>query len=80
MIDTQTPAPLLGIDPKYLSKAKGQIFTISSEGIIGETHARLDVVVLMKRHLNMPYAILSWQESSGSSKTEDETESEEDNS
>lgn len=80
IIDTQTPAPLIGIDSKYLSKTKGQIFTITSEGIIGETHARLDVVVLMKRHLNKPYAILSWQESLGSSKTENETKTEENNS
>ena len=80
IIDAQTPTPLIGIDSKYLSKSKGQIFTISSKGIIAETHAKLDVVVLMKKHLNKPYAILSWQESSGSSKTENETEAEENNS
>jgi len=79
-VKTQTPAPLIGIDSKYLSKSIGRIFTIRSEGIIGETHARLDVVVLMKRHFKKPYAILSWQESSGSSKTDNETTTEENNS
>ena len=77
IIDKQTPAPLIGIDSKYLSKTNGRVFTISSEGIIGETHARLDVVVLMKRNVNKPYAILSWQESSGSRETTSDVATEE---
>lgn len=71
-IGSQAPAPILGIDSKYLSKSNGQTFTISSEGIIGNTHARLDIVVLMKKHFKKPYTILSWQESSGRSKTYDD--------
>lgn len=61
--DAQTSAALTGIDPKYLSTSNGQTFTITSEGIIGKTHAKLKVVVLMKKYLNRPYSILSWQES-----------------
>lgn len=77
IFDRQTPAPLTGIDSKYLSSSNGQVFTISSEGVIGDTHARLDVVVLMKRNVNKPYAILSWQESSGSRETTSDVATEE---
>ncbi len=75
--DTQTPPPLIGIDSKHLSKSIGQIFSISSEGIIHDTHAKLEVIVLMKQYINRPYSILSWQESSESSKKESESEFEE---
>ncbi len=68
--NTQTPASLMGIDTKYLSTSNGHVFSISSEGIINETHAKLDAIVLMKQHGNKPYTILAWQESSKSSKTE----------
>jgi len=75
--DTQTPAPLIGIDSKYLSKSNGQIFSISSEGIIHDTHAKLEVIVLMKQNINKPFSILSWQESAESSKKESESSLEE---
>ncbi len=71
-LDTQTPASFIGTNPKYLSKSSGQVFSITSESVIDKTHARLDVIVLMKKHLNKPYAILSWEESSDSSKVVDE--------
>lgn len=64
----QTPSLFIGTNPKYLSKSNGQVFSITSEGIIGKTHARLEVIVLMKRQNNKPYVILAWQEASGSSK------------
>lgn len=69
--NTNTLVPFIGIDSKYLSKGSSKIFTISSEGIHGKAHAKLNVVVFMKKHLNKPYSILSWQESTGSHKTED---------
>jgi general secretion pathway protein K len=76
--NTQLPDTLIEIDSKYLSRSNERIFTIRSEGIIGKTHARLSVVVLMKKYLGKPYAILSWQESQDSNKLE--YESEQDNS
>ena len=62
--DTQTTLNLTGIDNKYLSKAKGYIFTISSEGIRKDSRAHLDVVVMVIRQttLDMAYSILSWRE------------------
>ncbi len=71
---THSSATLIGINAKYLSKSNGQIFSISSEGVIGDTRSRLEVIVLLKKHFNKPYAILSWQESSESSKTTNELE------
>ena len=62
--DPHTSLNLTGIDSQYLSKAKGYIFTISSEGIKGDSRARLDVVVMVIRNtsLDQSYSILSWQE------------------
>ena len=61
--DPQTPMQFMGLDTKYLSKARGYVFTITSEGIINDTHARLDVVVMLQRltTLDSPYSILSWR-------------------
>jgi general secretion pathway protein K len=75
-VDTITPASLLGINAKYLSNSNGQVFTIISEGVIGNTHAKLDAVILMKRHINKPFTVLSWQASLGRSKTANELEAE----
>jgi general secretion pathway protein K len=62
--DPQTPLNLTGIDSKYLSKAKGYIFTISSEGMQGDSYARLDVVVMIigRTNLDQSFSILSWRE------------------
>jgi general secretion pathway protein K len=56
--------PVTGLDSKYLSRNKGFIFTITSEGIHGGSSALIDVVVMVLRNTNlgMPYLIMSWQE------------------
>ena len=56
--------PLTGVDSKYLSKNNGYIFTITSEGIHGNSSALIDVVVMILRNTNLgtPYLIMSWQE------------------
>jgi len=63
--DPDTPMEITGIDPGLISKAKGSIFTISSEGINDNSYARLDVVVMIiqRTNLNLPYTIISWRES-----------------
>lgn len=55
---------LTGIDSKYLSRNNGFIFTITSEGIHGDSHAHIEVVVMILRNTNLdlPYLIMSWQE------------------
>ena len=62
--DTDTPVELTDIDPRLLARAKGQIFTITSEGTYANSYSRLDVVIMLikKTTLNQPYAILSWRE------------------
>ena len=56
--------PLTGIDSKYLSRNNGFIFTITSEGIHGDSHTHIEVVVMILRNTNLslPYLIMSWQE------------------
>ncbi len=71
-VDETSSIALSGIDTKYLSNTEGQVLEISSEGIIGKTHAILNVIVMMKPHLDRPYTILSWQESTGNRKTKTE--------
>jgi general secretion pathway protein K len=62
--DPNTLIPVTGIESKYLSRNKGFIFKISSEGIYGNSHSRIDVVVMILRStsLSSPYLIMSWQE------------------
>lgn len=67
--NNQIPTPAPGIDTKYFSRSMGQIYTITSEGIISKTRAKLNVVISMRRNAIRPYTILSWQESLGSNKT-----------
>jgi len=76
-ISTSNSGSLLGVNSKYLAKSNGQTFTIYSEGIIGDTHISLQTVVLMKKHFNKPYTILSWQESNHGFKTDNALESDE---
>lgn len=61
--DPNSQIPLAGTYSKYLSKNKGLFFTITSEGIQGDSHARIDVVVMILRNTNLglPYLIMSWQ-------------------
>lgn len=67
MTDPGKPVEITGIDPGLISKIKGHIFTISSEGINGNSYARLDVVVMIIQHTNLdlPYLIISWREGEG---------------
>jgi general secretion pathway protein K len=62
--DPNSLNPVTEIESKYLSRNNGFIFKISSEGIHGNSHSRIDVVVMILRStsLGSPYLIMSWQE------------------
>jgi general secretion pathway protein K len=56
---------LIGADIKRRFSTAGKTFTIMSEGIVGGTKATINAVILLKRHNNKPYTILSWEEDKG---------------
>ena len=76
-ISPQGTVDIMGLDPKYVSKAKGYVFTITSTGIINDVHARMDAVVMIHRQttLKSPYSILSWRQDQGNDQQVPETPS-----
>jgi general secretion pathway protein K len=53
---------LIGAELQRRFSTAGKTFTIMSEGVVGETKANISAVILLKRHNNKPYTVLSWQE------------------
>ncbi len=51
-----------GINPKFLARTKGKIFTIHSKAMINNTSADIVAVVLLQKSDNVPYSVLSWSE------------------
>ncbi len=51
-----------GINPKFLARAKGKIFTIHSKAMINNTSSAIEAVVLLQNNDNVPYSVLSWRE------------------
>jgi len=52
--------PLPGVDAKYIAKARGKIFSITSEAKINHTRAQLNAVIILRSNGQRPYSILSW--------------------
>ena len=52
--------PLPGVDSKYIAKARGKIFSITSEAKINHTRAQLNAVITLRSNGQRPYSILSW--------------------
>ena len=56
---------LAGADAKYLSESARPVYSIASEGVIGQTRAGLQVTLLMQYYFDRPYTILAWREAAG---------------
>ena len=67
MMDSEKAMDMTEMEPFLISTFKGNTFTISSEGIKGNSYARLDVVVVIipRAKPKLPFLILSWREDQG---------------
>lgn len=52
-----------GMDERYFSGARGTAFTITSEGAVGGSRVKLDMVITLNNGSRPPYSVLSWRES-----------------
>lgn len=57
--------PLPGVDSKYLSESARPVYSIMSEGTVGDSRAGVQVTLLMEYYFDRPYTILAWRESAG---------------
>jgi len=58
--ESDRSASLSGVDSKFLVKARGAVFSITSEVKIKHTLARLNTVITLRSYGQRPYSILSW--------------------
>ena len=56
-------ATIEGMDSRFISRTRGRIFSISSEGSAGDSRITIEAVVLQKSNATPPYSVLSWWES-----------------
>ena len=71
---SETNLPADNIDNRYLSRGKGNTFQITSEAISDDSKMRIDVVILLKRNIRLPFSVLSWREGLPSKSDIDTTE------
>ena len=70
---------LTGIDSRFFSSSRDKNYLIVSEGTVGGSKMRLQAVI-MKKNLQQPYTVLSWQETKvyGNSEQDREDDNEQD--
>lgn len=54
---------LAGVDPKYITSTRGDIYSIIGEATVKNTVSRIEAIVSLRRYNNLPYSILAWRSS-----------------